>query len=57
MEWGGVEWSGVVAVVVVVVVVKCWKGPCWGRDLAFSGSLGCCGIARDSQHLQCPEEV
>ena len=59
VEWGGVGWSGVVVVVVVVVVVfvKCWKGPCWGKDVEFSGSLGRWGIAHDSQHLECPEEV
>ena len=28
-----------------------------GRDVALSGSLGCCGIAHDTQHLECPEEV
>ena len=28
-----------------------------GRDVAFSGSVGCCGIAHDSQRLECPEGV
>ena len=27
------------------------------RDVASSGSVGCCGIVRDCQHLECPEEV
>ena len=28
-----------------------------GGDVAFSGSVGCCGFACDCQHLECPDEV
>ena len=28
-----------------------------GKNVALSGSLGCCGIAHDIQHLEYPEEV
>ena len=37
---------------------RVWEGPCLlERDVALSGSVGCCGIAHDCQHLECPEEV
>ena len=36
---------------------KIWEGPCWEGMWPFSGSLRCCGLAHDSQHLECPEEV
>ena len=28
-----------------------------GWDVAFSGSMGCCGFPHDRQLLECPEEV
>ena len=28
-----------------------------GRSVAFSGSVGCCGSAHDSQRLECAEEL
>ena len=36
---------------------KVWEGLSWEGLVAFSGSEGCCGIAHDSQHLECAEEV
>ena len=28
-----------------------------GNGCVFSGSVGCCGIAHDCQHMECPEKV
>ena len=36
---------------------KVWEGPCWEGMWYFLDLWGCCGIAHDSQHLECAEEV
>ena len=35
---------------------KVWGRPCW-EGVFFSGCIGCCGFARDSQLVEFPEEL